>query len=381
MRARDRDQAHRASTQLELLFDLVVVIAIAAAAHGLAHEIESGHPMMGGLQYGLAFFAIWWPWNLFTFFASSFDNDDVAYRLSVMVMMFGAMMVAASMPIIFEHGRLTYGFLGYIIFRVVSALLWLRVARANPHLRQTALRYSVGQIVMQGVWAIALFAVPLWSVWRWGWAAIATLGELLVPWYAEQAAATPWHRRHIIERFGLLNIIVLGEALLSSTHAITDSIHQGFSGSLLLLAVCGAAIGFSLWWLYFCDEEHLESITRRRVFVWGYGHFLVFSAGAAVGAGLSVMAVALAAEPTVVASVEAVAQGVTREMAAWAISIPLGFYVLGVWLVRDRYRLRSWHSSLLLLFAVLIILSGSLPYAPLPATLLLIICLVMRLRS
>ena len=87
--ARDRAQAHRAATQLELLFDLVVVIAIAAAAHGLVHEIEMGHPIMGCLQYGLAFFAIWWPWNLFTFFASSFDNDDVAYRINIMVMMFG----------------------------------------------------------------------------------------------------------------------------------------------------------------------------------------------------------------------------------------------------------------------------------------------------
>ena len=38
--ARDRSQTHRAATELELLFDLAVVIAISAAAHGLTLALE-----------------------------------------------------------------------------------------------------------------------------------------------------------------------------------------------------------------------------------------------------------------------------------------------------------------------------------------------------
>ena len=382
--ARDCSQAHRAATQLELLFDLAVVIAIAAAAHGLTHAIETGHPLLGSLQYGLAFFAIWWPWNLFTFFASSFDNDDAAYRLSVMVMMFGVMLVAASLPLVFEQGLTRYGFWGYIIFRVVSALLWLRVARANPHLRRTAWRYSLGQILMQGVWAIGVFLLPAWSVGLWVIAAIAIVGELLVPWYAEKAGATPWHRRHIIERFGLLNIIVLGEALLSSTHAISASMQHNMHWPMLILAICGAMMGFALWWLYFCENDHLETVRRRRPFVWGYGHFIIFAAGAAVGSGLQVMVSALSAELTTDAHTERLHETlhqVTHATAAWAISIPLGLYVLGIWLVRDRYQLQNAHSATLLFFAVLLLLTGALPYAPLPATLILLLCLVTRLRN
>lgn len=382
--ARDRDQAHRAATQLELLFDLVVVIAIAAAAHGLSHTIEIGQPLLGSLQYGLAFFAIWWPWNLFTFFASSFDNDDAAYRLSVMVMMFGVMLVAASLPVMFEQGLTRYGFWGYIIFRVASALLWLRVARANPHLRQTAWRYSFGQILIQGVWAIGAFLLPAWSAGAWVMVAIAVLGELLVPFFAEKAGATPWHRRHIIERFGLLNIIVIGETLLSSTHAIGASMQQGMHGPMLILAGCGAIMGFALWWLYFCDVDHLDTIRRRRAFVWGYGHFIIFSAGAAVGSGLSVMVSAISAELSTETHTEAVhetAHQVSHATATWAIAIPLALYVLGIWLVRDRYQLQNMQSTTLLLFSVLLLLTGFLPYAPLPATLLLVLCLVLRLQK
>jgi len=31
------------------------------------------------------FFAIWWAWMNFTWFASAYDADDVAYRLAVLV--------------------------------------------------------------------------------------------------------------------------------------------------------------------------------------------------------------------------------------------------------------------------------------------------------
>ncbi|MEO0864122.1 MAG: low temperature requirement protein A [Pseudomonadota bacterium] len=194
MLARDRDEPHRASTQLELFFDLVVVIAIAAAANGLAHEIGAGHAGLGVVKFFLAFFAIWWPWNLFTWFASSFDSDDAAYRINVMVMMAGVMMVAATIPIIFAGTITSYGFIGYVILRVASAVLWLRVGGGNPQLKKTAKRYALGQITLQGLWAIAIFMLTPWSVPFFLMIALTIFCELLVPWYAEQASPTPWHR-------------------------------------------------------------------------------------------------------------------------------------------------------------------------------------------
>lgn len=59
MSRRDPDESHRASTPLELLFDLVTVIAIAAAAMGLHHAVTEGHFAGGILRVVGAFFAIW----------------------------------------------------------------------------------------------------------------------------------------------------------------------------------------------------------------------------------------------------------------------------------------------------------------------------------
>ena len=62
MQARDIQEHHRAATPLELLFDLVFVVAIAAAASQLHHAIAAHHIASGLFSFAVAFFAIWWAW-------------------------------------------------------------------------------------------------------------------------------------------------------------------------------------------------------------------------------------------------------------------------------------------------------------------------------
>ncbi|MEM6452882.1 MAG: low temperature requirement protein A [Cyanobacteria bacterium P01_D01_bin.105] len=370
--ARDRHEPHRAATQLELLFDLVVVIAIATSAHGLTHELSEGHFAMGIIKFLLAFFILWWPWNLFTWFASGFDNDDAAYRVNVMVMMIGIMLVAASIPTIFQGGAIVYGFIGYLILRAAAAVLWLRIKDKSPQLKVTVQRNVIGQIIIQSFWAYIVFMTEPWSMIFVVLVAIAIAAELFVPWYARQAKNTPWHRHHVIERFGLLNIIVLGEILLSSVHAIEASTSGSFNFSLMVLAIGSAAISFTMWWLYFCEAEHLESVENKRTFVWAYGHFVVFASGAATGAGFNLMV-------DVLNSTHSSEEHLSLAAASWAVTVPLALYVVGLWLVRDRYQLNNLHSSCLLFFAVLICLSALLPYQPIPSLVLLVACLSFRL--
>ncbi len=47
MTARSPHEPHRASTPLELLFDLVFVVAIAQVASGLHHAISEAHAAAG----------------------------------------------------------------------------------------------------------------------------------------------------------------------------------------------------------------------------------------------------------------------------------------------------------------------------------------------
>ncbi len=62
MLARERTDTHRAATELELLFDLVFVVAIALAAVGLHHATVEAHYIDGVVKFLVAFFALWWPW-------------------------------------------------------------------------------------------------------------------------------------------------------------------------------------------------------------------------------------------------------------------------------------------------------------------------------
>ena len=104
MTARRPDERGRVSTPLELLFDLCFVVAVAQAAVGLDHAFIHNHLATGVLQYLMVFFAIWWAWMNFSWFASAYDNDDVPYRLTVLVQIAGSLVMAAGIPRAFQNG-------------------------------------------------------------------------------------------------------------------------------------------------------------------------------------------------------------------------------------------------------------------------------------
>ena len=68
MTARDPHEPGRVATPLELLFDLIFVVAIASNAAQLHHGAASGHweTIVG---YTMGWFAIWWAWVNYTWFA------------------------------------------------------------------------------------------------------------------------------------------------------------------------------------------------------------------------------------------------------------------------------------------------------------------------
>jgi low temperature requirement protein LtrA len=103
MSGRDPGESHRASTPLELLFDLTFVVAVARAASQLDHALadgQVGHALAG---YAAVFFGLWWAWVNFTWFASAYDTDDVPYRLLTLLQMAGVLVFAAGIPAAFLH--------------------------------------------------------------------------------------------------------------------------------------------------------------------------------------------------------------------------------------------------------------------------------------
>ncbi len=97
----------------------------------------------------MVFMAIWWAWMGFTWFASSFDTDDAAYRLKVLVQMIGVLVLAAGVSRAFNNQDFRLITIGYAIMRVGLVAQWLRAARADVAVRKEALRYAIGISVLQ----------------------------------------------------------------------------------------------------------------------------------------------------------------------------------------------------------------------------------------
>jgi low temperature requirement protein LtrA len=323
MTARSPHEAHRAATPLELFFDLVFVVAIAQAAGSLHHAIAEAHALDGLVGYVMVFFALWWAWMNFTWFASAYDCDDVPYRLAVLVQMSGALIMAAGIKGMFESPSPNATVIaGYAVMRLALVGQWLRAAASDPSRRATALRYAGGIVALQAAW-IGMIFVP--QFWMAGFIVLITL-ELVLPAWAERTAPTTWHPHHIAERYGLLTLIVLGESIVAATAAVQAAISSGERFAPLVPIIIGGLLTvYSMWWLYFHRPVHDLLTGLRTAIVWGYGHYVVFAAAAAVGAGLAVAV----DQATHHARIEAVGAG-------YAVAIPAFAYLLSLWLLHDR---------------------------------------------
>ncbi|MBU1437905.1 MAG: low temperature requirement protein A [Gammaproteobacteria bacterium] len=367
MPPRATDETHRAATPLELLFDLVAVIAIAAAAAELHHAVAHAHFFEGISKFVLAFFAIWWAWMNFSWFASAYDNDDVLFRLLTMLVMAGSLTMAAGISPFFRDGQLNLIVIGFVIMRIGMVLFWLRAARHHPELKRTTLTYAAGIFLVQLYWVGLMLQQPMPAFWLLLLFGLGAVLELLVPALAERQGTTPWHRHHMIERYGLLNIIVLGETLLASSMAISHLTAQHtLTFSLLQLPLLAMVVLFCLWWLYFSREEQLQQSTLKMALTWGYGHLLIYAAGAAVGAGIAVNIDSVLGSATI-----------SPSAAVAAVTLPISVYLLGLWLVRDQFVFQGAGKYMLPFFAILIPIAGQ-QGGLWVAAVLLILCVMLR---
>lgn len=322
MTARSPSEHPRVATTLELLFDLVFVVAIAFAGAQLHHAIAADHGWHGALSFAMVFFAIWWAWMGFTWFASAFDSDDVPYRLAVLVQMAGALIIAGGVSAAFDQSDWRMIVAGYVVMRTASVAQWLRAAAQAQTHQQTCRRYALGIFALQLGWIANLWTPSGLALYSF---ALLALCELLVPVWAENKAKTPFHPHHIAERYGLMTIIVLGESVLAAASALQGATNNGLLGFELLAFCVGALVlVFCMWWIYFDDTNAEQLNNLRTAFVWGYGHLLVFGSAAAAGAGLAAQVDLLSGK----SAANALASGL-------ALSLPVALYLLTTWFLKS----------------------------------------------
>jgi low temperature requirement protein LtrA len=321
--ARDISEFHRSATALELFYDLIYVIAIASLAAELHHALSGWHHVGHAIaMYIVVFFCIWWPWNAYTWFASGYDTDDAQFRLSSFAQMIGVIIIAAGVEPAFTENDFLVMMIGYVIMRVPYILMWLKVAYDDPKSYPVAIRYAVGVFLVQIAWTISVLYIHNWYI-----IIALILVEISIPYLAENSVEkeknTKYHFGHIEERLGLLAIIVLGESMLAVVYAFKNVIEH-FSTDLATLAASSVLILFSMWWLYFDDFVEEKLANKKLSFIWGYGHYFIYSFAAAVGVLISVNVDVLTDHASIDGSV-----------AITGMAIVIAGYLVSVWLCHD----------------------------------------------
>jgi low temperature requirement protein LtrA len=278
-----------------------------------------------------------------------------------MVQMVGVLILALGLPTMFdslEHGdNVDNGVmvLGYVVMRVPMVFQWARGERQDPGRRSACRAYIVTILVAQAGWIVLLFAQTSILV-TFIWVVVLVLVELAGPVLAEtRYGGTPWHARHLAERYALLVIITLGESLIGTMASLTALVGPdgpGWSADVAPIGLAGTALTFGMWWTYFIiPSAEILDARRERVFGWGYGHIPMFGAVVAVGAGLHVAAYYIARE----SALGAVATLV-------AVAIPTAVFIAGVyWMYSTLTRsLDPFHIALLLGSAAVLIVAVAL---------------------
>ena len=252
-------------TWLELFYDLIFVAAFIQLGNGL-----SKHPDLEGfLGFAAIFVPLWTAWTGFTFFMNRFTVDDFLHRVLVFVQMFavGAMGICA--PRVLD-GDYTLFACAYALAQGMVAVMYFRAWRQVPEARAYCVFWG-GVFGAGGViWFASAFLPTPWAYFCW----VAGIACIFASPFSTQSRVLseryPTDEEHMIERYGLLTIIVLGESfvkVLTGISAGDNLLPMILQASLLLVLTC------SIWWIYFDDVAGSEIRGERFTpIIWLYAH-------------------------------------------------------------------------------------------------------------
>ncbi len=281
---RQDSERERHATWLELFFDLVFVFAIAQVAH-LLH----GNPTWTGIaEFAFLFVPVWWLWIDFSYYADQFNVDQGPYRLVVLSVMFGLVVMALTLHDALHGGSLEFAAV-YATLRLVIIVLYAQAWRLVQSSRQLTGRYVLSFSIAFAFWLLSMAVPEPIRFWLWGLALLIEIGNGPVTYLTIREV--PQQQSHMDERFGLFVIIVLGEAIIAVATGVSETNWQWQS---MLAGAGGFLTAVALWWLYFerADETTINWALRSgkrallRSYIYGYSHLLAFMGIVGTGVGV-----------------------------------------------------------------------------------------------
>jgi len=269
---------------LELFFDLVFVVIVAQLAHRLAED--PSWESVGWFVF--LFYAVGSSWSNGTLYYDLHGTNDVSVR----VFTFAQMMAVAVMGVYVGDipGDGSVGFaLAYAANVGVLVIIWFRTGLHDPDHRAASNPYSAAYLLGAVLFVASVFVEPPARYWLWALGlASEVIGQVIAfkRWTPPESqsgdaviAATP----SLVERLGLLVIIVLGEVIVGAVNGMADIEELGGDG--IVIGLLGVLVAIGLWWIYFDLVSHRQPVSRKTQ-LWLTLHFPLVVAIAAGGAGV-----------------------------------------------------------------------------------------------
>jgi low temperature requirement protein LtrA len=271
-------EPNRHATWLEAFFDLIFVVAIDDVTHILSQTRDGHLDPLQFWKFVLIFVPLWWLWSSHTMYANRFDADDRKHRLATLVIMF---LLVISSGLVGHRFIASYDALVicYAGSKYIIAMMYFM--SKYRHKESVGLTTSVGWVIVIGS-TISLASILFQAPQRYVVFYLGILFDLIafIFFLRRRLEAIPVHTEHLIERVGLLTIIILGESVSSLSIGLANI---SWSAQRMLIAGTGFVMIAAIWWVYF-DSFHLltkQNLTTGHSVL--YSHFFVF-------VGLSVLA-------------------------------------------------------------------------------------------
>ncbi|KOU39422.1 low temperature requirement protein A [Streptomyces sp. WM6378] len=270
---------------LELFYDLVMVVLVAQAAHHLAGQLT----WRGLGEYAVVFTLIWIAWLNGTLHHELHGRDDVRGRTTFLLQILVLVPLGAFIPGVGGSLGAAFAVTAGVLFAFL-AVLWALASRGDrPEYRRLSRPYVAGTAAC-AVLLVASTSLPQRArLPAWGALDVLYLAGLAVMMHT---ATSPSAQRAalaitdaVIERFGLLIIIVLGETVTGVVDGLTEE--HGVDARTLTVGLVAVLVGFGAWWTYFDYAGHRPPVATRAAAVrWLFAHLPLTAAIAAMGAAM-----------------------------------------------------------------------------------------------
>jgi low temperature requirement protein LtrA len=262
---------------LELFYDLVFAAAVITFSDAVSHNPQPDVIAV----VSASFVAVWLVWLATTFYVNAFGIDDALHRVLVVVQMLLLTLLSLAVGDGLDRNP-QLASVSFVLLALDVAVMYGRHARHDTSTAAFATRRRNQYVLAAAPVLVAAFTEQPARAVLWVVAIVLLAIPALGCRVGELARSMPVDEAHLVERLGLLTIIVMGESFVKVSLVVSDGHLDGID---VLVLVALFVVVFAIWWSYFDDVPEAgirDGIAASIGWLLGHLFFQLFLVGVAI---------------------------------------------------------------------------------------------------